>query len=79
MEQIKIESVQLFRGVKGGLQLSLTLTEQQAEKIQNAVEKANERLKNGKDVGITLDGLKKKRSLDANAYFHVLCDKIAAV
>ena len=79
MEQIKIESVQLFRGVKGGLQLSLMLTEQQAEKIQNAVEKASERLKNGKDVGITIDGLKKKRSLDANAYFHVLCDKIAAV
>lgn len=78
MEQIKIESVQLFKGVKGGLQLILTLDEQVADKIQNAVEKASERLTNGKAVGITIDGMKKSRSLDANAYFHVLCDKIAA-
>lgn len=79
MEQYKVLAVELFKGVKGGLQLSLTLDEQQAEKIQNAVEKATERLKNGKEVGMTLDGLKKRRSLDANAYFHLLCDKIAAV
>ncbi len=34
---------------------------------------------NGSDVSIDVGKWKNPRSLDANAYFHVLCDKIASV
>lgn len=78
MEQIKIKDINLFKGFDGTLQMSILIDGQFTAKAQNAVENAKERLINGKDVGIVVDRLKKHRSLDANAYFHVLCDKIAA-
>ncbi len=78
-EQIKILDVKLFQGFDGTLQVSMLIDGAFTEKAKKAVDSAHERLEWGKDVGIVIDRLKKQRSLDSNAYFHVLCDKIATV
>lgn len=73
----KVKSIDLFNGVDGSLKLFCELDGQTVEKVANAVQNANDSLKQGKNIAITIDTIKKTRSLDANAYFHVLCDKIA--
>lgn len=78
-EQIKVSDVKLFQGFDGTLQLSILIDGEFTERAKKAVESARERLTERKDVGIVIDRLKKQRSLDSNAYFHVLCDKIATV
>lgn len=77
MAQIKINDIGLFRTFDGSFQLSLRVDEQFITQAQKAVDNAKERLTNGKDVGVEIERLKRPRSMDANAYFHVLCDKIA--
>lgn len=79
MKQIKIKSISALRAVDGTLQLLLAVDGEFTAKAEKAAQNANERLTASKDVGITIERYKKARSLDANAYFHVLCDKIAEV
>lgn len=77
MTQIKINDIGLFKTFDGTWQMSLLVDDKSITTAQKAVDNAKERLTNGKDVGVDVDRLKKPRSMDANAYFHVLCDKIA--
>ena len=77
MAQIKIKDIGLFKTFDGGWQLTLLVDEQSIKQAQKAADDAKERLTNGKDVGIEIERYKRPRSMNANAYFHVLCDKIA--
>lgn len=75
---IGITSINLFQGFDGTIQLTFEVDKQMLDRAKRAVQTATERLKQGKEVGVTVEQIRKRRSLDANAYFHVLCDKIAA-
>ena len=77
MAQIKINDIGLFKTFDSTWQMSLLVDDKSLTTAQKAVDNAKERLTSGKDVGIEVDRLKKPRSMNANAYFHVLCDKIA--
>lgn len=76
-EQLKINKADILASFNGDLQLVFHLDKQLLNQAQHAVQTANERLKQGKEVGVTVEQIKRRRSLDANAYFHVLCSKIA--
>lgn len=76
-EAIKIIDVNILTGLDGEVQLLLKVDKQIQDRARIAVQKAAERLKQGKEVGVTVEQIKRRRSLDANAYFHVLCSKIA--
>ncbi|MCH5157461.1 MAG: hypothetical protein J1G02_06280 [Clostridiales bacterium] len=76
-EQYEIQSVDMLLTFNGGARVIFDVDKQVATKIQNAVLSATERLKQGKKYGLSFVEVKRKRSLDANAYFHVLCSKIA--
>src|SRR5690554_2793353 len=58
------------------LVLALSLSPQQA---QEGVQELKEVLSKGKLLEATIEKQKRKRSLDANAYCFVLCQKIAEV
>lgn len=73
----KINGIELYKDFNGGCKISFLIDEQQAETVQDAVCRANERLKQGKMYELDFHEVKNRRSLDANAYFHVLVDKIA--
>lgn len=74
---IAVTSANLYKGINNELQLVFVVDGKLYNEAQNAVCTANERLKQGKEVGVTVEQIKRRRSLDANAYFHVLCSKIA--
>lgn len=76
-EAIKITDVNILTGLDGEVQLLLKVDKQIQDRARIAVQKAAERLKQGKEVGVTVEQIKRRRSLDANAYFHVLCSKIS--
>ena len=78
MEQLKITNANLLKGLNGELQLVFGVDKQLQDKAQMVAQDATERLKQGKEVGLTIEPIRKRRSLDANAYFHVLCDKVAS-
>ncbi len=78
MTNIIIREATLLQSLDGDLQLVLGVDKQYLEKAKIAVNDANERLSQGKEMVVAIERLKRRRSLDANAYFHVLCDKIAA-
>ena len=77
MATLQITTANLLRGLNGELQLVFGVSKHLQDKAQMAAQTATERLKQGKEVGLTVEQIRKRRSLDANAYFHVLCDKIA--
>lgn len=77
MEQLQITNANLLRDLNGDVQLIFNVGKQLQDVAQKTVQNAVERLKQGKGVGIAVEQIRKRRSLDANAYFHVLCDKIA--
>lgn len=79
MEKVsaQFKDVKMYQVVNGGCMLCFELDRQQSEKMQNAVSTAVERLKQGKTLQITISESKNKRSLDENAYFHVLVGEIA--
>lgn len=74
---ITVKSANLYKGINDELQLVFVLDGKSYNDAQRAVQTANERFKQGKEVGVTVEQIKRRRSLDANAYFHVLCSKIA--
>ena len=76
-EQYEIQNIDMLLTLDGGARIVFDVDKQVATKIQNAVLNATERLKQGKKYGLIFAEIKRKRSLDANAYFHVLCTKIA--
>lgn len=76
-EKFKITGANMFTAVNGDFNLVFSVPKHLAEQAQNAVLTAQKRLKNGKYVAITIAEVKQKRSLDENAYFHVLVDRIA--
>lgn len=76
-ERLRIKDINLLQGFNGELQLVFGVDKQILTQAQVAVQNANNRLKQGKEIEVTIEPIKRRRSLDANAYFHVLCDKIA--
>ena len=76
-EQYEIQNIDLLLTLDGGARVVFDVDKRVAAMIQNAILTARERLKQGKKFGFTFAEIKKRRSLDANAYFHVLCTKIA--
>lgn len=74
---IRITNINLLQDFSGNLQLVLSVDKHLIDKAKLTVQTATERLKQGKEVGVSIAPITKKRSLDANAYFHVLCDRIA--
>ena len=76
-EQYEIQAIDLLLTLDGSARIIFDVDKQVAAKIKNAVLSATERLKQGKKYGLIFAEIKRKRSLDANAYFHVLCTKIA--
>ena len=76
-KRIIIEDVNLLQALDGNIQVVCTVSKQYKADTLIAVQQAKERLKNQKLVAVTIDKYTKPRSLDANAYFHVLVEKIA--
>lgn len=76
---ITFNAVEMYQAVDGGCMLCFKLDKQQGKAIQNAVSTAVDGLKAGKKYYLTVSEQAKKRTLDANAYFHVLVEKIAQV
>lgn len=72
-----ITTANMYRTVDGACAVIFGINAQVTEQAQNAVLDASERLKQGKQYTITIAETKKRRSIDANAYFHVLVEKIA--
>lgn len=77
MEQLQITNANLLKGLNGEIQLVFGIDKHLQDKAQSVAQNATERLKQGKEVALAVEQIRKRRSLDANAYFHVLCDKIA--
>ena len=77
MEQYEVTNIDFLLMLSGGARIVFDVDKQVATQIRNAVLSAAERLKQGKKFCLSFAEVKKKRSLDANAYFHVLCTKIA--
>ena len=77
MDTLQITTVNLLKGLDGEIQLTFGVDKHLQDKAQIMAQNATERLKQGKQVALSVDQVRKRRSLDANAYFHVLCDKIA--
>lgn len=62
----------------GGLVVSFTVTAADRNKARKSLEQAREWIAQGKDnLQINVGLVKRQRSLSANAYFHLLVDKIA--
>ena len=76
-ERLGINGINLLRGLNGELQLVFGVDKHLQDKAQTVAQNVAERLKQGKEVALTVEQIRKRRSVDANAYFHVLCDKIA--
>lgn len=76
-KQLEITSINLLTDSDGVLQVVCTIPKKYKDETTKAVLTAKERLKGNKQTAIVIDGLKRPRSLDANAYFHVLVEKIA--
>ena len=76
-ERLRIKDINLLQGFNGELQLVFGVDNQILQQAQTAVQNANNCLKQGKEIEVAIEPIKRRRSLDANAYFHVLCDKIA--
>lgn len=76
-QQIKFDKVDMLVGLDNQIQLVFGVNKHSQDKVRIAAQNCAEWLKQGKEVGLTIERLHKRRSLDANAYFHVLCDKIA--
>lgn len=74
---IIVKNANLLQGFDGALQLVFNVDERFRTQATQTVSTALERLKQGKQVGVTVEQIKRRRSQDANAYFHVLCSKIA--
>lgn len=74
---MKINSIRLLQAFDGGCEIVFGIDRQTAEHEQNAVRKACNGIIQGKLYEVTLKEVKQRRSLDANAYFHLLVDKIA--
>lgn len=70
----KINGIRLLGGENGGVTLLIDIDRVNAQDCRTAVETAN---KGGKQYGIKIEPIRKQRSLDANAYFHLLVNKIA--
>lgn len=77
MDNLKITSANLLKGLDGAIQLVFNVDKHLQDTAQILAQNATERLKQGKEVALSVDQVRKRRSLDANAYFHVLCEKIA--
>ena len=74
---LKLKNLKLLQGLEGELQLVLELDSQMLDRAKQAARSATEALRQRKEVGVLVERVQQSRSLDANAYFHVLCDKIA--
>lgn len=79
MDALKILKTDLQKTLDGSLCIVCEIDGQFAEKARNAVLQTRQALKSGKECEIVLQSPKKRRSTDANAYFHLLCGKIASV
>lgn len=77
-KQIEIKDINLLQDLDGNLQVVCTILKKYKDETTKAVQTAKERLKSEKATAIDIDKLKRPRSLNANAYFHVLVDKIAS-
>lgn len=67
----------MLQSLDGDIQLLFKVDKHLQEQAKNAVLTASERLKQGKEMTLSVEQTKHRRSLDANSYFHVLCSKIA--
>lgn len=72
---LRINNINMLVGLYGEIQLVFGVDDQC--KAQAVAQNAQELLKQGKKVELSVERITHRRSLDANAYFHVLCDKIA--
>lgn len=77
MEELRITNANLLQGFDGALQLVFNIDGRFREQAKQTVSTALERLRQGAEVGVMVERIKRRRSSDANAYFHVLCSKIA--
>lgn len=77
MDGLLITNANLLKGLNGEIQLVFGVAKHLQDKAQSVAQNTTERLKQGKEVVLAVEQIRKRRSLDANAYFHVLCDKIA--
>lgn len=71
-ERLSIKGINLYRSLDGEIQLVFGVDKHLQDKAQTVAQNAAERLKQGKEVALSVEQIRKRRSLDANAYFHVL-------
>ncbi|MCM1043336.1 MAG: hypothetical protein NC350_03910 [Corallococcus sp.] len=73
----EFDAINLLTDYEGNAQLICSISKAYKQTAQKAVSDAKERLKQGKKMCIGIEQTRKRRSIDANAYFHVLANKIA--
>lgn len=71
---MKATNFRLSRSYNGAWELTARLTADSVKDAMNLCDKQKER-----EYEVTIKEYREKRSLTANAYFHVLCTKMAAV
>lgn len=72
MMQAKLSNIHILRDFSGKWRLEATVEAEQVKPLQSFLEELKDRF-----ASAELKVWREKRSLDANAYFHVLCEKIA--
>ena len=76
---LKITAIEALQAADGGVRLIFSVGKELAEQAIKTAQNANDALTRNKAMELVVRTATKRRSLDANAYFHLLCGKIAAV
>ena len=75
----QVNKTRLVMDEQGNAELVLSLLKPNLTQIKQDLTKLKLRLEKGKTLSVELKEYREQRSLDANAYFHVLVNKIAEV
>lgn len=73
----QVNKTRLVTDEQGNAELVLSLLKANLPQIKQDLAKLKQRLEKGKILSVEVKEYREQRSLDANAYFHVLVDKIA--
>ena len=73
----QVNKIRLTVDEQGNADLVLSLHKPNLQKIKQDLAKLKQRLEKGKTLSVEIKEYREQRSLDANAYFHVLVGKMA--
>ena len=73
----QVNGIRLITDEQGNAELVLSLLKPNLPQIKQDLAKLKLRLEKGKTLSVEIKEYREQRSLDANAYFHVLVNKIA--